>query len=163
MTAGRGIVHSERSGPGARREGARVHGIQSWIALPSAFEEVEPSFHHHTAETLPAVTLPGARLRVLVGAAYAVASPVHAFSPMFYVEARLEAGAEIAVPADYEERAAYVVRGSVACDEQRVEPGETIVLRPDTAASLRALTEAHVMLFGGAPLDGPRHVWWNFV
>jgi redox-sensitive bicupin YhaK (pirin superfamily) len=163
MTAGRGIVHSERSSAQARREGARVHGIQSWVALPLADEEAEPSFHHHPAASLPAVSLPGARVRVLVGRAYGASSPVVAFSPTLYVEVRLDAGAEIALPADYEERAAYVVEGAIMCDGERAEAGEMIVVSPKAPAVVCASGPAHVMVLGGAPLEGERHIWWNFV
>jgi redox-sensitive bicupin YhaK (pirin superfamily) len=163
MTAGRGIVHSERSGANTRRLGARVHGIQSWIALPASDEETEPGFHHHAAEALPAVEMPGARVRVLAGAAYGVSSPVRVFSPTLYVEAHLDAGAEIALPPDVEERAAYVVTGSVSCADQHAEEGEMVVFDPGKDARLLARSKAHVMLLGGAALDGPRHVWWNFV
>jgi redox-sensitive bicupin YhaK (pirin superfamily) len=163
MTAGRGIVHSERSGANARRIGARLHGIQSWVALPASDEEAEPGFHHHAAEALPAVEMPGARVRVLAGKAYGVASPVRVFTPTLYVEAHLDAGAEIALPADFEERAAYVVTGSVSSEDAHAEVGEMIVFRPGADARLLATSGARVMLLGGAALDGPRHVWWNFV
>ena len=163
MTAGRGIVHSERSSANARRIGARVHGIQSWIALPASDEEAEPGFHHHAAEALPAVEMPGARVRVLAGSAYGASSPVRVFSPTLYVEAHLDAGAEIAPPPDVEERAAYVVTGSVSCADERAEAGQMVVFLPGADARLLANSGAHVMLLGGAALDGPRHVWWNFV
>jgi redox-sensitive bicupin YhaK (pirin superfamily) len=163
MTAGRGIVHSERSSAQARREGARIHGIQSWVALPVADEEVDPSFHHHAAESLPDANLPGARVRVLVGSAYGASSPVRVFSPMFYVEVRLDAGAEIALPEGYEERAAYVVEGSVSAGALRAEAGEMLIARPNASAIVRSEQPVHLMLLGGAPLDGERHIWWNFV
>jgi redox-sensitive bicupin YhaK (pirin superfamily) len=163
MTAGRGIVHSERSSANARRVGARVHGIQSWVALPAPDEEAEPSFHHHGAETLPGVAMPGARVRVLAGTAYGVSSPVRVFSPTLYVELHLDAGAEIALPEDFEERAAYVVTGSVSCGEDAAQASEMLVFRPGPGTRIAASSDAHVMLLGGAPLDGPRHVWWNFV
>jgi redox-sensitive bicupin YhaK (pirin superfamily) len=163
MTAGRGIAHSERSSAQARREGARVHGIQSWVALPRADEEAEPSFHHHPADRLPEVSLQGARARVLVGSAYGASSPVHVFSPMFYVEVWLEAGAEIAMPDAFEERAVYVVEGAVGCGRASAESGGMLVVRPSVPAVVCATGPAHVMLLGGAPLDGDRHIWWNFV
>jgi redox-sensitive bicupin YhaK (pirin superfamily) len=163
MTAGRGIVHSERTDEETRRAGSRVHGIQSWVALPQAHEETEPAFHHHAVETIPAVTLGGARLHILAGVAYGATSPVRGFSPMFYVEALLEAGAEVALPREHEERAAYVVEGVVSCDGERVDPGSMVVARANVAASVRALEPSRVMLLGGAPIDGPRHIWWNFV
>src|SRR5258708_1975937 len=114
MTAGRGIVHSERTGETARRNGSRLHGIQSWIALPRADEESEPRFSHHPEQTIPTVPRPGARLRVIAGTAYGSTSPVRVFSPMFYVDALLDAGAELELPEEYEERGAYVAVGAVS-------------------------------------------------
>jgi redox-sensitive bicupin YhaK (pirin superfamily) len=174
MTAGRGIAHSERSSAQARRDGALVHGIQSWVALPRAHEETEPSFHHHGAETLPQRALAGARVRVLVGSAFDETSPARTFSPMFYVDAHLDAGAEIQVPDGYEERAAYLVDGAIACDGAAlplsggapappIDEGDMAIFRPGASVRLRAVGPSRVMLLGGAPLDGPRHIWWNFV
>jgi redox-sensitive bicupin YhaK (pirin superfamily) len=166
MTAGRGIVHSERTGEAARRGGTRSHGIQSWVALPKAYEEVEPSFHHHPADTIPDVILPGApvaRVRIVAGSAYGAISPVHVFSPMFYVEARLEAGARLPMPDEYEERAAYVVEGQITAGDQELGAGSMLVARPACPLEIHAGEPSRVMLMGGAPLDGERHIWWNFV
>jgi redox-sensitive bicupin YhaK (pirin superfamily) len=172
MTAGRGIVHSERTGDRPRREGSRVHGIQSWVALPVADEETAPSFHHYEAESLPEVALPGAVVRVLVGAAYGRTSPVKTFAPTLYVEARLEPGAELELP-DGAERALYVVEGAVTSQgraagagEVRLDEGAMGIVAAGAGgaeASVRAEGAARVMVIGGAPLDGPRHIWWNFV
>src|SRR3954469_819926 len=109
ITAGRGIVHSERSPAAERAAGARMHGLQLWVGLPTAHEEVEPAFHHQPAATLPALELPGARLRVLAGEAFGVTSPVPVLSSLFYAEALLEPGAELAMPEGYTDRAIYVV------------------------------------------------------
>lgn len=163
MTAGRGIAHSERTGPELRRHGSHMHGIQSWVALPRAHEETEPSFHHHAADTIPETSRDGARLRIIAGTAYGQTSPVHVFSPMFYVEARLSTGARLELPDEHEERAAYVVEGSVACDAETFGPGDMLVARPRATLAVKALEPARVMLLGGAPLDGARHIWWNFV
>jgi redox-sensitive bicupin YhaK (pirin superfamily) len=163
MTAGRGIVHSERSSAHERRAGPHVHGIQSWIALPLGDEEAEPAFHHHAAGGLPEFGLEGARGRVLVGSAYGVTSPVRVFSPTLYVEVRLDAGAEITLPMDYEERAVYVVDGVMACDGAQGLAGEMILVRPGAPALVRGIGGAHLMLLGGARLEEPRHIWWNFV
>jgi redox-sensitive bicupin YhaK (pirin superfamily) len=163
MTAGRGIVHSERTGPEARLHGSRVHGIQSWVALPREHEETEPDFHHHPSADIPEVWQQGTRLRVIAGTAYGVTSPVHVFSPMFYVEAQLPADATLNLPEDYEERAAYVVEGSVSCGGETIAAGDMIVARPKEAVGMRALRPSRVMLIGGAPLDGQRHIWWNLV
>jgi hypothetical protein len=163
MTAGRGIVHSERTSPEQRRAGARVNGIQLWVALPRAHEEADPAFHHHPAATLPALALDGARLRVLVGSAYGAVSPVRTFSSLFYVDAALPAGATLALPGEHEERAVYVADGAIELDGERAAPGRMLVLAPGAAASLRATAAARLVLLGGAPIDGPRHIFWNFV
>lgn len=163
MTAGRGIVHSERTPAAQRAAGPSVHGLQLWIALPTAHEEVAPAFHHHPADTIPAAQQPGARLRVVAGSAYGVTSPVQTLSPLFYVEAHLERGATLELPADYAERAVYVVTGSISCDGQDYGSGAMAVFRANATAAVTALEAAHVMFLGGAPLDGERYVWWNFV
>jgi redox-sensitive bicupin YhaK (pirin superfamily) len=163
MTAGRGIVHSERTPAETRTSGGNVHGLQLWVAMPSALEEVEPSFSHHPAATLPELEDGGVRARVLAGAAYGVASPVAVASPLFYVEAQLEAGARIEVPREHEERAAYVVSGEIRCGDAVVPAGTMAVLRPRVATVLEATTPTRLVMIGGAPLDGPRWMWWNFV
>ncbi len=163
MTAGRGIVHSERTPAGLRSEGPALHGMQLWVALPRRDEEVEPSFQHHAASTIPAVERPGARLRVIAGSAYGETSPVRVLSPLFYVEAQLERGAELPVPDEHEGRAAYVVSGAVDVDGASHGEGRMLVFAEGTTPSLRALDASRVLLLGGAPLDGERHVWWNFV
>jgi redox-sensitive bicupin YhaK (pirin superfamily) len=163
MTAGRGIAHSERSSPEAKRHGAHMHGIQSWLALPLDHEETEPSFRHHPASTIPETSRDGVRLRVLAGAAYGLTSPARVLSPTFYVEAVLPAGARISLPEEYEERAAYVVGGAIASDGEEVGEGEMVVVRSKVDAVLQARQPSRVMLLGGARMDGPRHIWWNFV
>ena len=163
MTAGRGIVHSERSPAAVRKSGPRLHGMQLWVALPTAAEEVEPSFQHHPTATIPAVELPGARLRIVAGSAYGAVSPVQVLSPLFYVEAQLERGAELTLPAEYLGRAVYVVNGTISCDGKPHGEGTMLVCRPHAQVRLCALEPAHVMLLGGAPLDGERFVFWNFV
>ena len=163
MTAGRGIVHSERTAPQDMEKGIRLHGIQIWIALPKEFEQCEPSFTHHPAASLPQVSLPGARLRVILGSAYGATSPVRVYSETFYVSAELEAGAELALPADHEERGVYVVEGDVAIDGQAVAPLHMAVLDEGNTVIIRATSKARLMLLGGAKLDGVRFVWWNFV
>ena len=163
MTAGRGIVHSERTGPELRKTGSRLHGLQLWVGLPKAHEEAEPEFRHYPAEALPELEKNGARIRVLAGSAYGAASPVHTLSPLFYVEAMIPAGGELPVPAEHEERAAYVVEGAVRCGAERVEAPRMIVFAARSAPVLRAETAARLVLLGGAPLDGDLHLWWNFV
>jgi redox-sensitive bicupin YhaK (pirin superfamily) len=163
MTAGRGIVHSERTGPERRHAGSRVHGLQLWVALPLAHEETEPEFHHHPAETLPSLEIAGARIRVLAGSAFGKRSPVKVFSPLFYADVAMPAGCELAVPGEHEERAAYIVDGAVICGNERTERGRMLVFAKGADLALRATTDARIALIGGAPIDGERHIWWNFV
>jgi redox-sensitive bicupin YhaK (pirin superfamily) len=163
MIAGRGIVHSERTAPEQRVRGARLHGLQSWVALPSREEEREPSFEHHPKDSLPFVRHAGVELRVVAGSAYGKTAPVTVLSPTLYVAATLDAGAVLSVPDEHAERAAYVVEGSVLCDGREHSVGTMLILRSGAAAKLTATGPARVMLLGGAPLDGPRHIDWNFV
>jgi hypothetical protein len=165
MVAGRGIVHSERTPPEARaaERGASLHGIQTWIALPRDAEETEPSFAHHPAASLPELRGEGRTLRLIAGTAFGLRAPTAVFSPMFYVAATLEAGAVIEMPMEHAERAAYLAEGSMEVAGERREVGEMLVFAPGAAAAIRALAPSRIMLLGGAPLDGPRHVWWNFV
>jgi len=161
MTAGRGIVHSERTPPELRAGGSRLSGIQVWVALPREREEDEPSFAHHA--DLPSASALGAAIRVVLGHAFGATSPVATASPTFYVDVALEAGAALAIPGDHPERAIFVVDGSVALGDETVGAGEMLVLAAGASATVRAAAAARVVLFGGAPLDGPRFVWWNLV
>jgi len=165
MVAGRGIVHSERTPPGQRAapEGASIHGIQTWIALPRGHEEVAPAFEHHPAKTLPKISLQGAQLCLIAGAAYGARAPASVYSPMFYLAAELAGGSEIELPAEYPERAAYVVDGEIHVDDRRYGVGQMPVFESAADARVVARMPARIMLLGGAPLDGPRHIWWNFV
>ena len=163
MTAGRGIVHSERTGPELRRTGSRLHGLQLWVALPQADEETAPDFRHYPASTLPAPDVNGVRVRVLAGKAYGATSPVATLSPLFYVDATMSAGDALPLPREHAERAAYVVGGVISCGEERVEASRMIVFTPGSTPVLRAESPARVMLLGGAPIDGERYIWWNFV
>jgi redox-sensitive bicupin YhaK (pirin superfamily) len=160
MSAGRGIVHSERSAPEARRRSARLHGLQLWVGLPRAVEEKDPRFRHHPASELPGLERAGARLRVLAGRAYGVESPVLTASPLFYVDASVPAGAELELPDGHEDRAVYVVSGSLVGG---IGPGRMVVFPPGPRGPLRADSDVRAVLLGGAPLDGPRHIEWNFV
>ena len=163
MTAGRGIVHSERTAPEDMVPGARLHGIQIWIALPQAEEQGAPSFHHHPAVSLPTVQLPGVLARVILGEAFGVRSPVHTYSDTVYVELLLDAGARIDVPANQRERALYPVNGDIRIDGAPIPAHHMAVLSGDAVVTIEAQTVARVMLLGGAPIDGERHIWWNFV
>lgn len=164
MTAGRGIVHSERTPEALRDAVKRLHGIQLWVALPTEQEECDPSFVHHPNRTIPSVSLPGAALRVILGSAYGVTSPVEVHSPTFYVEARLEPGARLALPTEHEQRAAYVVDGDVTVGPEVIETASMAVFEPGVDAELHAGERgAHLMLLGGARLEGERYIEWNFV
>lgn len=163
MTAGRGIVHSERTGPDVRARGHRMHGIQSWVGLPLKNEEDTPSFEHVAKDKLPIQEGNGVTMRVVAGKAYGLASPVRAPMEIFYVDAQMKAGSVIALPDEYEERGAMVVGGIVEAGAARHKDGAMILFDKGECAEIKAVGEARVMLLGGAPLDGPRHVWWNFV
>jgi redox-sensitive bicupin YhaK (pirin superfamily) len=163
MTAGRGIAHSERTPPDARRDGQRMHGIQVWVALPRADEEVAPEFHHHDAQSLPRIQRNSAELVLIAGTAYGETSPVKVFAPMFFIEARLEAGAELALPEEHAERGVHVIEGEVSWGDVTLAATQMAVQAGESAPALRAKTASRLMLFGGAPLDGERHLWWNFV
>jgi redox-sensitive bicupin YhaK (pirin superfamily) len=165
MVAGRGIVHSERTPAESRKAsgGAAIHGIQTWMALPREHEEIEPSFEHHPAPTLPAIREPGAEMRLIAGAAFGRQAPTSVHSPMFYLAATLRQDALVELPGEYAERAAYVVEGEIEVDDARHGVGDMVVFAAGGRAALRAVTAARLMLLGGAPVDGPRQIWWNFV
>jgi len=163
MIAGRGIVHSERTSPEVRASGGHLHGIQSWVALPRRDEEAEPSFEHHPAASLPRLRRPGVELDVIAGSAFGASSPVRVLSPTLYVHARLEQDADLELDAEHEERAVYAVEGELECDGRSFGAGTMVVLRAGVAARLGCKRAARLMIVGGAPLDGERHVYWNFV
>ncbi len=161
MTAGRGIVHSERASDDIAVT-SHLHGIQSWIALPLDMEEMEPSFIHYPAASLPELEIGGATVRVIMGSAYGARSPVATYSPTLYLEVSLDRGADLALPDDASERAAYVVEGSVTVAERTYGEGTMAVARTGADVRLRASEPSRVMIVGGEPV-GPRHIWWNFV
>jgi hypothetical protein len=169
MTAGRGIAHSERTPAESRRATAPSHifGLQSWVALPTSEEERAPHFAHHEAAELPLMEGEGVRVRLIAGSLFGARSPVHTLSEMFYADVSLESGARLEVTAEHEERAAYIVAGSIELLPETVafDAGQLLVFKPGEAITLRASspTGARLMLLGGASLDGPRHIWWNFV
>jgi redox-sensitive bicupin YhaK (pirin superfamily) len=163
MTAGRGIAHSERTDPAKRRDGARLSGIQSWIALPKRDEETEPDFVHHAAATLPLIEGEGKSVRLIAGTLFGARAPTLTFSDMFYADAALRSGARLALTPEHEERALFIVDGSVMLDGQSYAAGQLLVLRPGAEIVVTAADAARLMLLGGAPMDGPRHIWWNFV
>ena len=168
MTAGSGIAHSERTPHALRPNGSDPFSIQSWVALPQRNEEDAPSFEHHGAEVLPVVEGEGKRARLIAGSLYGARSPVETFSEMSYADVELESGARLQVPREHEERAAYVVGGAVALegeDGAQFGAGQLVVFKPDAEITLAApeSSAARVMLLGGEPLEGRRHIWWNFV
>jgi redox-sensitive bicupin YhaK (pirin superfamily) len=163
MTAGRGIVHSERRPADLAGATSALHGLQLWVALPRALEECEPAFVHTPASALPDVALHGARARVLVGSAFGATSPVASASPTLYVDLVLEAGAELTIAPLAAELALYAIDGAVSVDGHAVERQTLAVLDTDRPFRLGAARPTRVMLVGGDPLDGRRHLWWNFV
>ncbi len=161
MTAGRGIVHSERAGDDLHQT-ARLHGIQSWMALPEAHEETEPAFVHHPAQTLPEIAQPGVSGRVIAGSAFGATSPLQTHADMLYLELNLEAGASLTLPDTADELAVYLVEGQVSAHDQGLQPGQMAVARPNAQLHLSATTASRVMVIGGESM-GERHIWWNFV
>ena len=163
MTAGRGIVHSERTRDEIRDSQSRLFGIQSWVALPLGSEEIEPSFHHHPGDTLPEAENEGVTLRLIAGRAYGMTSPVETAAPMFYLDARMNAGTALDMTGDYAERAIYVVEGEITIGDQTYGENEMLVLVEGSDVAIHAENGARLMLLGGDPIDGERHIWWNFV
>ena len=164
MTAGAGIAHSERTDKALRSHSNRLFGIQSWVALPRDAEESAPGFAHHGAAELPRVDDHGVGLRLVAGAGWGLSSPVAVSSPLFYADAALEPGAALPLPDEYEERAAYVLDGEVEVAGDRFAPGRMLVFRARDRLALRAgPAGARLLLLGGAPMEGPRYLFWNFV
>ena len=163
MTAGRGIAHSERSPDVQRASGQKMLGLQSWIALPKGSEEIAPSFQHYAAESLPTVADRGFTARIIAGNAFGKASAVKMVSPWFYVEVAIEEGATVPLDPDHEERAIYVIDGEVEIAGDRFEGPRMLIFRPGDAITVRALRASRMMFLGGDALEGPRHIWWNFV
>lgn len=163
MTAGRGIVHSERTREEIRNSENNMFGIQSWVALPKDAEESEPSFHHHPGDTLPETEIEGVELRLIAGSAYGMESPVETASPMFYLDAQIHAGGSLEVTDAHQERAVYVVSGDLSVGAETYGANDMLVLAEDADVTLTSRNGARVMLLGGAPIDGERHIWWNFV
>jgi len=163
MTAGNGIVHSERSSPEAREKGARLHGIQTWVALPKDQEKVAASFAHHAASTLPKLECPGVQGVVIAGDAFGLTSPVKVNSRTLYVALELAAGASLVIPPEHADRGLYLVDGAVTIDGEAFDPHHLAVLEPGSDVTLTAQVSSRVMLLGGDPTDGHRHIYWNFV
>ena len=163
MTAGRGIVHSERTGAEMRTGGSPIHGLQMWVALPAAKEEMAPGFAHHDTPEFPMVTDNGKRVRVVVGSAYGASSPVPVVHETIFADVHLAAGSSLPLDADHEERAIYIVNGTIDIAGDTFEPGRLLVFKPGDRVTITATADAHFVIAGGAPMDGPRHIWWNFV
>ncbi|MFX1671420.1 pirin family protein [Paraburkholderia sp. A2WS-5] len=163
MTAGRGIVHSERTPDEARQTGFTMHGIQTWVALPLEHEDTEPSFFHHAADTLPNLERNGVSMRVIAGTAFGATSPVATFSGTLYVAADFTPGGAIALDAEHEERGVYLVEGDLSIDGTPLEQYTMAVLEPGETVTLASTGGARVMLLGGEKLAGERFIEWNFV
>jgi redox-sensitive bicupin YhaK (pirin superfamily) len=163
MTAGRGIVHSERTPERLRGVAHPFHGLQTWVALPLTHEDVAPAFSHHPKAQLPMTAVDGVEMTVVAGHAFGERSPVPVLSDTLYVSMDFEPGARVRLPAEHAERALYPVSGLLTLDGLRLPLNTLAVIEAGTTPVLQALGPARVMLLGGAPLDGPRFVWWNFV
>jgi redox-sensitive bicupin YhaK (pirin superfamily) len=163
MTAGRGITHSERTSAEVRASGGALFGIQSWVALPKSHEEIAPAFVHHGRDELPAIEAEGKQVRLIAGSFYGMRSPVETLTETIYADVILEAGAGLPFPAQHEERAVYTLTGNVDIAGDTFGPGQLLVFRPGDEITIKAVSPARFLLLGGEPMDGPRHIWWNFV
>jgi hypothetical protein len=163
MTAGAGIVHSERSPQELRAGGPVLSGLQTWLALPLALEETKPGFEHSAADALPAIEDHGASVRLVMGEAWGARSPVTCHSPTIYADILLAAGASLPIDPGLEERALYLISGDATIADSPLTASHLTLLKPGLAATLRSNGGGRVMLAGGAAMDGARHVWWNFV
>ena len=163
MTAGSGIVHSERSGDLDRATGHRLHGLQTWVALPKSHEQTEPSFSHHAKSELPEIALHGVTMRLIAGTAFGQRAPTPTFSPIFYVAVDMKPGAILELPPEHEERAVYAIDGDLRIDDTDLPARPMAVLEPWTTVRIEAASAARCMLLGGAKMDGDRLIWWNFV
>lgn len=164
MTAGRGITHSERTDPALRAAPQRMFGIQSWVALPARDEEVAPAFAHHAAEALPMAREGRSQARLVAGEAWGLRAPAQTHSPLFYADLTLAPDDAWPMPDTHEERAAYVVQGEVLVAGQGFEAGQMLVFRARDGITLVGGPQgARLLLLGGSVMDGPRHIFWNFV
>jgi hypothetical protein len=163
MQAGRGIVHSERTSAERKRTGQRLFGIQTWMALPEEQEESDPAFVHHSADELPMIDSNGLTARLIAGQAFGVRSPLQTASETLYADVHLAAGAQLPIEPSYEERALYTVSGEINVAGTAFGPAQLLVFRPGDQILVAATANARFMLFGGAPMGGPRYIWWNFV
>jgi len=163
MIAGAGIVHSERTGTSTRSAASALAGIQTWVALPREHEQRPASFAHHSVDELPIIEGAGRRIRLIAGALFDARAPVMTLSAMGYADALLESGSQLEFDSEYEQRAIYILSGATESGGRRFEAAHLLVLRARECVRVHALMRSRLMLLGGEPLDGPRHLWWNFV
>ncbi|VVS99104.1 pirin family protein [Rhizobium sp. EC-SD404] len=164
MVAGRGVTHSERTSEAARKGPNGLFGIQTWLALPEAVEDVAPTFEHHGKESLPMIEDTGVSVRLILGNAYGESAPAKMFSETFYADVKLDPGSRLPLPNDHEDRGIYIVEGSILVAGQQYEASQMMVFRPGDAITVAAGPQgARLMILGGATLNGPRYIWWNFV
>ncbi len=163
MTAGRGIVHSERGDPQLKKSARRMFGIQSWVALPGDMEDAEPAFSHHPAASLPRIRIPGVQLTIVAGAAFGEESPAPVYTKMFYVAAEMDSGASLRLPAGPDERGVYLVQGDVLVDGTPLPERNLAFVASDKPVEIQARAQARLMLLGGDKMGGQRFIWWNFV
>jgi redox-sensitive bicupin YhaK (pirin superfamily) len=164
MVAGRGVTHSERTSEATRKAPHSLFGIQTWVALPEKDEEMQPSFEHHSRDTLPEFNADGINLRLILGRAYGKRAPAKVFSDTFYADVAMTPGARLPLPDDHEDRGLYITEGSVSVAGQEFAAGQMMVFRPGDKITVAAGSQgARLMLLGGATLEGPRYIFWNFV
>ena len=163
MTAGRGIVHSERTPQAERTTGSPISGMQTWLALPDGKEEVDPAFEHVAAEDLPIVEDGQVSARVIMGSLWGVTAPTTQHSATIYADILMNAGASLPIEAEADERAVLVAMGDARLDDEALDRYSLYILKPGQAMTLRADSDARVMLLGGEAFTTPRHLWWNFV
>ena len=163
MTAGKGIVHSERTPQELRAKGSKLFGNQLWVALPKELEETDPEFLHTGKNELPIISDNNKTVRLVTGSIYGETSPVKTFTEMIYVDYDLKQGAKVPIPIDYEERGIYVFDGEIDIAGDSFEAGRLLILRPGDEITITAKRPSRIVLLGGEPMDGPRYLWWNFV
>ncbi len=163
MVAGSGISHSERTSPERRKQGERLFGLQTWVALPDEHEDTKPDFQHAPEEQLPLLDAEGKKVRLILGSLYGERAPVNTYSDMFYADVVLSEGARIPLPTDHEDRAIYVSEGSIQVAQDTYEAGQLMIFRPGDEITITAERPSRLMLLGGETFSGPRYIWWNFV
>ncbi|HMZ37430.1 MAG TPA: pirin family protein [Leptospiraceae bacterium] len=163
MNAGKGIVHSERRPPSLANRAYRIHGLQAWVGLPLSQELSEPFFHHHPRRDLPHFTIDGVEISLLAGSALGVTAPAQTFSDLFYMDLRIPRGGSWTFVQDHRECALYIVEGTLRIHGQNFVSHSLVVFEPGKEVKMDAQDGVIAVLLGGAPLDGPRHMWWNFV